>query len=87
MDPIKGKITTDAFGDGQKREIYNNLGAFMQSLVAAAPQLAPHFLSGGILEIKTMSGAHLQFGFAPQAGGLIIPGGIRPAGQNGSIIK
>jgi len=83
MDPI----TTQAFGDGQKMEIQNNLAAFMESLVRAAPQLAPHFLSGGTLEFKTMSGVHLKFGFAPQAGGLIIPGGIRPAGQNGSIIK
>lgn len=83
MDPI----TTNAFGDGQKKDIMINLAAFMDSLVSQAPQLAPHFLSGGTLEIKTMSGAHLKFGFSPQAGGLIVPGGIRPAGQNGRIIK
>lgn len=80
-------ITPNQFGDGQQREIQSGLALFMEGLVKAAPQLGGHFLSGGTLEIKTMSGAHLKFGFAPQAGGIIMPGGIRPAGQNGRIIK
>lgn len=87
MGIIQGNvIQKNDFGDGQKREIHNALAAFMEDLARVAPQIAPHFLSGGTLEIKTMSGVHLRFGFSPQVGGIIIPGGIRPQGQNGSVI-
>jgi hypothetical protein len=81
MDIKKGD-----FGAGQQEEISRSLGAFVLALIQAAPQIGPHVLSGGTLEIKTMSGAHLKFGFAPQSGGIILPGGIRPA-NNGGLIK
>lgn len=73
-------ITPRAFGDGQQQEIAGAAGELIRALSQAAPQLGPHFHSGGIIEIKTMSGAHLKLGFEPQRGGLIIPGGIAPRG-------
>lgn len=83
MDPI----TRQAFTPGQQDEINTATNALIRALVQVAPQLGPQFLSGGTLEVKTMSGLHVKLTFGPQAGGLILPGGIRPAGQNGSIIK
>lgn len=81
------EVKKSDFGDGQQRIIHNGIAEFMETLVQASPQLGPHFLSGGTIEIKTMSGMQLRLGFMPQAGGLIVPGGIRPAGQNGSVIR
>lgn len=80
-------INNQSFGPAQQEDLNVALGAFVMSLVNAAPQLGAHLLSGGFVEIKTMSGAHLKFGFGPRPGGLILPGGIRPAGQNGGLIK
>ncbi len=74
-------INKNDFGDGQQRNIHNSLAAFMEELVQNAPQLGPHLLSGGTIEIKTMSGAQLRLGFSPTAGGLIVPGGIIPTTQ------
>lgn len=80
-------VTPQQFGDGQQQEVSRALEAFMLSLISAAPKLGPHILSGGIFTIQTMSGMQMKLGFAPQRGGLITPGGIRPAGQNGRIIQ
>lgn len=80
-------ININQFGDGQKAEIYKGIAQFLEQLTRTAPQLAGHFLSGGFLEIKTMSGAHLKVGFSPQPGGLVLPGGIAPVPRNGGLIK
>lgn len=71
-------ITRDQFGAGQQDAITKISAAYIQTLIQIAPQLGPHLMSGGTFEIKTMSGAHLKFGFSPQAGGLVLPGGITP---------
>lgn len=81
MNPV---INKSAFTPGQQEAINKALGEFIRSVCQSVPALGGHFLSGGTFEIKTMSGTHLRFGFSPQAGGLIIPGGIRPTG---GIIK
>ncbi len=81
MDPIMNQH----FAPGQQDMIAGAMSALMRTLISIAPQLAPHLLSGGVLNIVTMSGANIKLGFEPQRGGLIIPGGIQPA-KNGGLI-
>jgi len=64
----------------QKSAINIAIGQFLQTLTQVAPPLTPHLLSGGIVNIQTMSGMNLKLGFAPQVGGIIQPGGIKPIG-------
>lgn len=66
------------FGEGQKAIIGKCLSDFMTTMAQVAPKIAPHLLSGGVMTVSTMSGMTLKFGFAPQKGGLILPGGITP---------
>lgn len=80
-------VNPKQLGDGQQQKVSRALETFMIALISAAPRLAPHLLSGGVFTIQTMSGMQMKLGFAPQKGGLIMPGGIRPAGQNGRIIQ
>lgn len=75
---MSGIITKAGFGMGQQDDIAEALAHLIQTLTRVAPQLGPQFLSGGILEIKCLAGAHLKFGFEPQRGGLVLPDGIRP---------
>lgn len=77
------EIKKDQFGFGQQEIIKRALEDFMGQLCQVAPQLGGHLLSGGTIQILTMSGANLKLGFGPQQGGIILPGGIRPAGPVG----
>jgi hypothetical protein len=78
MSDKNGHINPNSFGPGQQELIAQAMETFITALINTAPQLGPHFLSGGVMSIATMSGAVLKFGFAPQRGGLVLPGGIRP---------
>lgn len=76
--PLNLDLNLRSFGPQQQLELLQALNAYMETLCRVAPRLAPHFLSGGTIEIKTLSGAYLKFGFSPQSGGLILPGGLTP---------
>lgn len=80
-------INNSSFTPGQQEDISKIMDSTMQALCHIVPQLGGHFLSGGTFDVKTMSGLHLRFGFEPQRGGLIIPGGIQPHSRNGGLIK
>jgi len=80
------QITRADLTPGQQELIFTGMRILFSALCQAIPQAYPQISSGGTLEIKTMSGLNLKFGFEPQAGGIIMPGGIRPA-ENGGLIK
>jgi len=54
------------------------IASLMRAIANEIPQLGPHLCAGGALTIQTMSGCNLRLMFAPQVGGLIVPGGINP---------
>ena len=71
-------LTRQQFGPGEGEAIQAVLGEAINVLCSIVPKLAPHLLSGGTVEIKTMSGMTVRFGFNPQQGGIIDPSGIMP---------
>jgi len=72
------KINIRDFTPGQQQQITEITGHFIEALCMVAPRLVPHFKSGGVMQLQTMSGASIKVGFSPQQGGLILPGGITP---------
>jgi len=54
------------------------IASLMRTISNEIPQLGPQLCSGGAITIQTMSGCNLRMMFAPQVGGLIVPGGINP---------
>jgi hypothetical protein len=71
-------VNRNHFGAFQQEQITKQLEIFIGALCNVAPALGPHFLSGGTVDLKTMSGMQLRLGFSPAAGGIILPGGIAP---------
>lgn len=80
-------LSVNQLTPGQKEDIQSAMEIFFNQLIIIAPPTAPNLLSGGILQIQTMSGMNLKLGFGPRAGGLILPGGIQPHSSNGGLIK
>lgn len=80
------QVNPNQLGQDQLNEIGKKLSQFIWFISQVAPKLGPHLLSGGVIKIQTMSGMTVSFGFTPQVGGIITPGGINPA-SNGGIIK
>lgn len=80
-------VNPNQLSPGQRDQIQKAMNVFMESMCACTPILGPQLLSGGIIRIQTMSGLDMKLGFGPRAGGLILPGGIAPKGQNGRFIK
>lgn len=79
------QVNPNQLGQAQSEEIAKKLTQFIWFMAQVVPQLGPHLLSGGIMQIQTMSGMTLRFGFNPQVGGIITPGGINPANKGGLI--
>lgn len=79
------KINIRDFTPEQQAKITEVCGAFIEALCMVAPRLIPHFRSGGIVQLNTMSGASIKVGFGPQEGGLILPGGIAP--KPGGLVR
>ncbi len=78
IETPKQILTRQQFGPGEGEAIQAVLGEAINVICGIVPKLGPHFLSGGTVEIKTMSGLCLRFGFNPQQGGVIDPNGIMP---------
>lgn len=71
-------ITNHAFGPGEQQALNEIMGATIEAVCRLLPRLAPSLMSGGTIEIKTMSGMHLKTGFSAYQGGLVLPDGITP---------
>lgn len=80
---LEPKITRQNLTPGQQDILERAIDQLVETICVAAPQLQRHLFTGGAMEIKTLSGMGLKFMFEPRRGGLILPGGIQPAGNRG----
>lgn len=78
MGLMDSEIKHSDLGGNQQDQVSKALQIFISSMVQAMPQLGGHFLSGGTIQVLTLSGVNLKIGFEPQLGGIILPGGIVP---------
>lgn len=78
MTDLNGTASNRQFTDAQKAEFETGLELLLRRMVMAAPQIAPHLNSGGVITFSTMSGLTLRLGFGAQQGGLLLPNGIKP---------
>ena len=74
-------IGTKDLSPNQQAQVNDSCEIFIAGIITAIPQLTGHFRSGGVIDIKTMSGLNLRVGFSPMEGGLILPGGIKPVSK------
>jgi len=77
-NPASNPITPNQFGPGEQQALNDIIGATMEAITRLLPRIAPHLMSGGTFEIKTMSGMHLKSGFSAYQGGLVSADGITP---------
>lgn len=84
MGFLNTAIRKSDLGGNQQELVSLALQKFISSMIQALPQLHTHFLSGGTIQILTMSGVDLKVGFEPQIGGLIVPNSVNPS--KGSVL-